>query len=133
MAVRFPDVYVRPAATPITAFSLASGSNTLDGWDRIELGQKAVKYSVDADVKEDYNDGTVGVGSEKVSLEFGTFRVEKAHYDYLRTQFNNVVVDVLFFDPNDDSFLIAFWAVRLIVAPVAEGSSSAIIKMSAER
>lgn len=133
MAVRFPDVYVRPAATPVTTFSIASGSNTLDGWDRIEMGQKAVKYSVDADVKEDYNDGTIGVGSEKVSLEFGTFRVEKAHYDYLRSQFNNASVDVLFYDPNDDSFLLAFWGVRLSVSPVAEGSSSAIIKMSAER
>lgn len=133
MSVRFPDVYVRPAGTPITAFSLSTGNNTLDGWDRIELGQKAVKYVIDADVKEDYNDGTIGVGSEKLSLEFGSFRAEKAHYDYLRSQFNNASVDVLLYDPNDDSCLIAFWAVKLLVSPVAEGSSSAIIKMSAQR
>ncbi len=130
--VRFPDVYIRPAGIPLTQFSLLTGNNTLDGWDRLDYIKRFPKYETSQEVKEEYADGTEGTAEEKISVIFSTFRCDKANYDYLRS-YHNTAVDILIYDCADDTFICAFWGLKLNVNPVAESQESAIINLSGER
>lgn len=129
---RFPDVYIRPAGTPLTQFSLLTGNNTLDGWDRLDFIKRFPKYETSQEVKEEYTDGTEGTAEEKISVTFSTFRCDKANYELLRG-YHNTAVDMLIYDCADDTFICAFWGLKMNVSPVAQSEESAIINLTAER
>ncbi len=134
--MRFTDIYIRPAGQPFTDITLfaveGNLGNLLDTWERLTFIKRAPNFEIGPDVTEDYNDGTTGVASEKISLEFATFRTDKVHYDYLRT-LHNTKVDLLWFDTADDSFISVAFGLALSVYPVAVTNESAIIKLTAAR
>lgn len=132
--MRFVDIYIRPATTPLTDFSALPGGmgSLLDGWDRIDFIKRAPKITTEPTISEDYNDGTTGTAEEKLSLEFATFKTDKAHFDYL-SSLKGTLLDFLLFDTADDSFITAAFGLRLHVNPVAQTSESAIINLSASR
>ena len=130
MSAKFFDIYIRPAGTKLTAFVL--DPNTLDGWDRLELLDEKAKLSVEPKLKA-CGDGTDIVDGEAISVECGTMRVEKAEYDYLRSTFHNKKCDVLMYDPQDDTFMIAIWGVKLAVTKMVESGSTIVIKVAGKK
>lgn len=130
MSAKFFDIYIRPAGTKLTDFVL--DPNTLNGWDRLELLDEKAKVFVEPKLKA-CGDGTDIVDGEMISVECGTMRVEKTEYDYLRSTFHNKKCDVLMYDPQDDTFMIAIWGVKLAVTKMVESGSTIVIKIAGKK
>lgn len=122
---QYYDVYIRPAATPITG---TTTSNALDGWDKLELLDAGAKLTVEPD-KRVIGDGTEYTQSEKPVFEAATLRVDSDEFAYLRSLFHNQVCDVLLYDTATASIAIIAYRMRLQVSKVAESGGDILIKL----
>lgn len=134
MAAKFFNVYIRRAEQPFSSFNLTA--NTLEGdlndWDRLELQEERARLGLEPLVDQ-LGDGCQYTGAEKLIFEGGTLQVSKAEYEYLRSAFHNQACDVLFYDPNDDSFIEAAFGLRIEIRHIAESGPTQVIKISGSR
>lgn len=134
MPAKFFNVYIRRAETPFASFSLTA--NPLDGdlndWDRLELPVDKAKISLEP-VTTPLGDGNQYAGAEKLPFEGGTMQVTKAEWEYLRTAFHNQLCDLLLYDPNDDSFIIAAFGLKMVFTLMVESGVMQTIKVTGER
>ena len=129
---RFFDVYLRKASTLIDMDDVDQGKNILEGFDRLELLDAGAKLSLEP-VLRDLGDGTSYADGETLAFECGTLKVSKAEWDWLREEFHNQKCDVLFFDPLDNTLLVAAYRIQVNVILTAEGGESYMIKLHGKR
>lgn len=129
---RFFDVYIRQATTAIDLDDIATGTNILDGFDRLELLDAGAKIGIEA-VNKDLGDGTVYADGEKVAFECGTLKVTGDEWDHLRETFHNQKCDILFFDPLDNTILIIAYRVQVNVNLLATSGETFMIRLTGTR
>jgi hypothetical protein len=129
---RFFDVYIRAAAAAIDPTDIAAGVNILDGFDRLELLDAGAKI-ISEPVEYALGDGTTISDGEKFSFECGTLRVDKAEWLYLRGAFDNKKCDVLFYDPSDNTLLVAAYRLQVAVTLLATSGETMLIKLTGTR
>lgn len=128
----YQKIYILPADSP-PLFARHSGANILEGGEPLDLGQKAITYAIEPEVSEEYSDGSTGTGSEKLSLDCGSFRTDKEYAAKLRG-YHNMIKNVLLWDLSATQNNICLLKnLRLSVQIVAVSRESAIIKLSATR
>jgi len=126
------DVYIRRTATPIDFTDLQGNDNVLDDWDRLEYpelkaGIKIVPQTVDL------GDGTQGVDGEKVEIESGTFRTDATELAWLKSEFDNRLCDVLFYNPSIRTVVAVAYGVKVSVSHMVTSGESRVIKLVGAR
>lgn len=129
---RFFDVYIRKATTLLDMADVEAGVNILEGFARLQLLDAGAKLSLEP-VLRDLGDGTSCADGETLAFECGTLKVSKAEWDWLREEFHNQKCDVLFFDPLDNTLLVAAYRIQVNVILTAEGGESYMIKLHGKR
>ena len=128
------NIYIRQASTPFTTMDLAANAleGDLPGWYRLERAPEKPS-STPEPILTPMSDGNSWVDAEKVTVESGTMKVTPAECDYLRATYHNQLCDILFRDPNDDTFNLVEFGVRMNVHLLEESGSVDIIKIDGSR
>lgn len=133
MSALYPDIYIRPKGTALTAGSFAGNTvNVLDGWDRLENMLEGAKWSISQAVTKKMSKGQIYTMTEKVQLEAKIVFITQALFERYRAWLNTEV-DVMFHDANDPTgFIACFWGVNLAVPAGIEGGDAYTITLTAD-